>query len=126
MRPLFAGLMLAVLAAAAGQSARAGMLAACEEPAGFAGPVQVFVLQYGFEPGRRRRPELVETARRLSYLIQLDVLANDSYGSIASICCRRSGPTVAVRAWFRIACSTRAPCKRVKRSRSLGSDLSRA
>ena len=92
MRPLFAGLMLAVLAAAAGQSARAGMLAACEEPAGFAGPVQVFVLQYGFESGGGEVDQrLVETARRLSYLIQLDVLANDSYGSIASILLQEEG-----------------------------------
>ena len=50
MRPLLAGLLLTVLATAAGRDARAGMLAACDEPAGFAGPVQVFVLQYGFEP----------------------------------------------------------------------------
>ena len=87
MRPLLAGiLMLAVLTIAAGRDARAGMLAACDEPAGFAGPVQVFVLQYGFEPSAvDADPRLVETARRLSYLMQLDVLANDSYGSIASI-----------------------------------------
>jgi hypothetical protein len=79
-------LILAILALAAGRDARAGMLAACDEPAGFAGPVQVFVLQYGFEPSAvDADPRLVETARRLSYLIQLDVLANDSYGSIASI-----------------------------------------
>ena len=44
------------------------------------------VLQYGFEPSAADAdPRLVETARRLSYLMQLDVLANDSYGSIASI-----------------------------------------
>jgi hypothetical protein len=87
VRTLFAGvLMLATLAAGAGREARAGMLAACEEPFGFAGPVQVFVLQYGFEPSALEIDQrLVETARRLSYLIQLDVLANDSYGSIASI-----------------------------------------
>jgi hypothetical protein len=86
VRRLFAPLLVAVLAAAAGRAAEAGMLAACEEPAGFAGPVQVFVLQYGFEPSAvDADPRLVETARRLSYLIQLDVLANDSYGSIASI-----------------------------------------
>jgi hypothetical protein len=76
----------ALLAPAAVREARAGMLAACEEPSGFAGPVQVFVLQYGFEPSALEADQrLVETARRLSYLIQLDVLANDSYGSIASI-----------------------------------------
>ena len=87
MRPLLRGLlMLAVLTIATGRDARAGMLAACDEPAGFAGPVQVFVLQYGFEPSAvDADPRLVETARRLSYLMQLDVLANDSYGSIASI-----------------------------------------
>jgi hypothetical protein len=78
--------MLAVLATNAGRDARAGMLAACDEPAGVAGPVQVLVLQYGFEPSAADAdPRLVETARRLSYLMQLDVLANDSYGSIASI-----------------------------------------
>jgi hypothetical protein len=78
--------MMALLETAAGRDARAGMLAACDEPAGFAGPVQVFVLQYGFEPSAvDADPRLVETARRLSYLMQLDVLANDSYGSIASI-----------------------------------------
>ncbi len=87
MRPLLAGLlMIALLATAVGRGARAGMLAACDEPAGFGGPVQVFVLQYGFEPSAvEADPRLVETARRLSYLMQLDVLANDSYGSIASI-----------------------------------------
>ncbi len=87
MPPLLAGiLLLTVLTTAAGRDARAGMLAACDEPAGFAGPVQVFVLQYGFEPSAADAdPRLVETARRLSYLMQLDVLANDSYGSIASI-----------------------------------------
>jgi hypothetical protein len=87
VRPVFAGLLLlAALATAAAREAGAGMLAACEEPAGFAGPVQVFVLQYGFEPSALDAdPRLVESARRLSYLIQLDVLANDSYGSIASI-----------------------------------------
>ena len=75
-----------MLTTAAGRDARAGMLAACDEPAGFAGPVQVFVLQYGFEPSAADAdPRLVETARRLSYLMQLDVLANDSYGLIASI-----------------------------------------
>jgi hypothetical protein len=78
--------MMTLLATAAGRDARAGMLAACDEPAGFAGPVEVFVLQYGFEPSAvEADPRLVETARRLSYLMQLDVLANDSYGSIASI-----------------------------------------
>ena len=67
------------------------MLAACDQPAGFAGPVQVFVLQYGFEPSAADAdPRLVETARRLSYLMQLDVLANDSYGSIASIIAGRA------------------------------------
>jgi hypothetical protein len=87
VRALLAGLLImALLATAAGRDARAGMLAACDEPAGFAGPVQVFVLQYGFEPSAvEADPRLVETARRLSYLMQLDVLANDSYGSIASI-----------------------------------------
>ena len=87
MHPFLAGLlMLAVLTTAAGRDARAGMLAACDEPAGFAGPVQVFVLQYGFEPSAvEADPRLADTARRLSYLMQLDVLANDSYGSIASI-----------------------------------------
>ena len=87
MRRLLAGLlMVAALVPAAGREAGAGMLAACEEPSGFAGPVQVFVLQYGFEPSAvDADPRLVETARRLSYLMQLDVLANDSYGSIASI-----------------------------------------
>jgi hypothetical protein len=90
VRPRLAGiLMLAILAMAAGRDARAGMLAACDEPAGFAGPVQVFVLQYGFEPSAvDADPRLVETAHRLSYLMQLDVLANDSYGSIASILLR--------------------------------------
>jgi hypothetical protein len=55
-------------------------------------PVQVFVLQYGFEPSAvEADPPLVETARRLSYPMRLDVLANDSFGSIASILtpCRR-------------------------------------
>lgn len=87
MRGLFAGcLVLAALGPSLGHEVRAGMLAACEEPSGFAGPLQVFVLQYGFEPSAADAdPRLVETARRLSYLIQLDVLANDSYGSIASI-----------------------------------------
>jgi hypothetical protein len=87
VRALFAGLLLlAGLATTAVREAGAGMLAACDEPAGFAGPVQVFVLQYGFEPSALDAdPRLFETARRLSYLIQLDVLANDSYGSIASI-----------------------------------------
>jgi Bacterial SH3 domain len=86
VRPLLAGFLAAVLATAAVRETRAGMLAACDEPAGFAGPVQVFVLQYGFEPSAAEAdPRLVETARRLSYLMQLDVLANDSYGSIASI-----------------------------------------
>src|SRR5687767_13400958 len=78
--------MLAALAPAGLREAQAGMLAACEEPAGFAGPVQAFVLQYGFEPSALDADQrLLDTARQLSYLIQLDVLANDSYGSIASI-----------------------------------------
>ena len=87
MRTFLTGVwLLLALDAAAVRETDAGMLAACEEPAGFAGPVQVFVLQYGFEPAAGDPgPRLVETARRLSYLIQLDVLANDSYGSIASI-----------------------------------------
>jgi Bacterial SH3 domain len=86
VRALLAGLLAAVLATATSRDPNAGMLAACDEPAGFAGPVQVFVLQYGFEPSAvDADPRLVETARRLSYLMQLDVLANDSYGSIASI-----------------------------------------
>ena len=87
MRTFLTGVwLLLALGAAAVRETDAGMLAACEEPAGFAGPVQVFVLQYGFEPAAGDPdPRLVETARRLSYLIQLDVLANDSYGSIASI-----------------------------------------
>jgi hypothetical protein len=87
VRVLFTGLsLLLALGLSAVRDADAGMLAACEEPAGFAGPVQVFVLQYGFEPSADAPDHrLVETARRLSYLIQLDVLANDSFGSIASI-----------------------------------------
>jgi hypothetical protein len=87
VRVLFTCLsLLLALGLSALRDADAGMLAACEEPAGFAGPVQVFVLQYGFEPSAGDPDHrLVETARRLSYLIQLDVLANDSYGSIASI-----------------------------------------
>jgi hypothetical protein len=87
VRTLLAGLLIsATLVPTAMREAQAGMLAACEAPSGFAGPVQVFVLQYGFEPSAREVDQrLVETARRLSYLIQLDVLANDSYGSIASI-----------------------------------------
>jgi hypothetical protein len=46
----------------------------------------------GFEPSAvEADPPLVETARRLSYPMRLDVLANDSFGSIASILtpCRR-------------------------------------
>jgi hypothetical protein len=69
-----------------------GMVAACDEPVGFAGPVRLFVLRYGFEPSAvEADPPLVETARRLSYPMRLDVLANDSFGSIASILtpCRR-------------------------------------
>jgi hypothetical protein len=47
------------------------MLAACDEPAGFAGPVQLFALQYGFEPSMvEADPPVVETARRPSYLMQ--------------------------------------------------------
>ena len=86
MRTCFAGLlMLVALGPAAVREADAGMLAACEEPAGFAGPVQVFILQYGFEASAGTAdPRLVETARQLSYLIQLAVLANDSYTRIAT------------------------------------------
>jgi hypothetical protein len=55
VRPFAGLLMLAVLATAAGRDARAGMLAACDEPAGFAGPVQVFVLQ-SVSSRRRSKP----------------------------------------------------------------------
>jgi Bacterial SH3 domain len=94
VRKLLAGLLIsATLVPTAVRETPAGMLAACEAPSGFAGPVQVFVLQYGFDPSALEADQrLVETARRLSYLIQLDVLANDSYGSIASILLQEERP----------------------------------
>ena len=85
MRRLFAGLLIvALLATAAARDARAGMLAACDEPAGFAGPVQVFVLAIRLRAvGGRGRPAPGRDGAPGCYLMQLDVLANDSYGSIA-------------------------------------------
>jgi hypothetical protein len=62
------------------------MLAACDEPAGFAGPVQLFAPAIRLRAlGGGSRLASGRTTRRLSYLMQLDMLANDSFGSIASI-----------------------------------------
>jgi hypothetical protein len=57
--------------------------------------VQVFVVQYGFEPDPadwELNDRLAETARRLSYLIQRDVLANDSFGSLAVVLLNENRP----------------------------------
>ena len=95
MRGALAGLAALAAAALAIPGARAGMQAECEQPSAFAGPVQVFVVQYGFEPDPADwtiNDRLRESARRLSYLIQRDVLANDSFGSLAVILLHENEP----------------------------------
>jgi hypothetical protein len=91
----FAGLAGLAAVALAPFGVDAAMQAECEEPAAFAGPVQVFVVQYGFEPDPadwETNDRLQETARRLSYLIQRDVLANDSFGSLAVVLLHENRP----------------------------------
>ena len=96
MRRPLAGLAALLAAALAAPGAgRAAMQAGCDQPSAFAGPVQVFVVQYGFEPDPAEwelNDRLRETARRLSYLIQRDVLANDSFGSLAVILLHENDP----------------------------------
>ena len=95
MRRPFAGLAALALAALTTPEARAAMQAECEQPSAFAGPVQVFAVQYAFEPDPadwELNDRLQETARRLSYLIQRDVLANDSFGSLAVILLHENDP----------------------------------
>jgi len=95
MRPLLAGIAALVALIFGPVEARAAAQTACEEPFAFAGPVQVFVVQYGFEPDPadwELNDRLAETARRLSYLIQRDVLANDSFGSLAVVLLNENRP----------------------------------